>query len=102
MNMMTLYVTNFNRNVMNDTISLKLLRKDFVLREPWNWQPQLPDVITPTTAPYLPFYYSYHLNKKDLVKPYPKLSLVSYGDKTTQRPLIQLTVDFSAPKILFN
>jgi len=102
MNTMTLDVTNFNRNVMNDTITLKLSRKDFELREPLDWQPQLPDVITPTTAPYLPFFYPFHLNKKDPIKYYPKLTLLSYAGKITQRPQIELTIDFSAPKILFN
>ncbi|OHA94331.1 MAG: hypothetical protein A3B88_04440 [Candidatus Zambryskibacteria bacterium RIFCSPHIGHO2_02_FULL_39_19] len=99
---MTPYVTNFNRKVMNDTITLKLSRKDFVILKPLDWQPQLPDVITPTSAPYLPFYYPFHLNKKDPVKYYPKLTLLSYADKATQQPRIELTVDFSAPKILFN
>ena len=102
MNTMTLYVINSNKNVMNDTISLKLLRKDFELREPWNWQPQLPDVITPTAAPYLPFYYPYHLNKKDTTKFYPRLKIMSFADKATGHSRIELTIDFSAPKILFN
>jgi hypothetical protein len=87
---------------MNDTITLKLSRKDFAIREPLDWQPKLPDVITPTTAPYLPYYYPFHLNKKDSIKYYPKLTLLSYADKLTKRSKIELTVEFSAPKILFN
>lgn len=102
MNNTTLDVTNFNRNVMNDTITIKLHRADYELNEPWNWQPKLPDVITPSSAPYLPFYYPFHLNRKDPAKYYPKLTLISWADKTTRQPHIQLTIEFSAPKILFN
>src|SRR3989344_2578878 len=102
MNTMTQYVTNFNRNVMNDTITIKLSRQDYELNEPWSWQPQLPDAITPSSAPYLPFYYPFHLNRKDPAKYYPKLTLISWADKTARQPHIQLTIEFSAPKILFN
>lgn len=102
MNNTTLYVTNFIRNVMNDTITLKLSRKDFIIHEPWDWQPQLPAVISPTSEVYLPFFYPFHLNRKSPAKYYPKLTLISLANKATRKPTIELTIQFSAPKILYN
>lgn len=102
MNNTTPYVTNFNRNVMNDTITLKLSRNDFTVLEPWEWQPQLPDVISPTSDVYLPFFYQFHLNRKSPSNYYPKLTLISLANKISRKPKIELTIQFSAPKILFD
>lgn len=101
MKTMTPYVTNFNEDVMNDTILIKLKSKEFTITESWNWKPPLPEITSPV-MPYMPFYSKYSLNRKCADRYYPKLTLRSYWNRETQKPDIQLTIDFSAPKILFN